>query len=175
MTDLAQGKAARPSAAIPSPPGIRPRPVAAATESGRAAAKAALDAALGGVELTGIDRRFLARLSQWDKRNATAVASLVQRARQAGRAERGLSQGQLDTVLAALMDAFAYRTSGAAATGCWDCTSRPSGLCTEHAKDADRARAFADLAAALSGDVAPTALPRLGAVPDFRQRAPVAS
>jgi hypothetical protein len=127
------------------------------------------------VELTAIDRRFLDRLSQWDKRNATAVASLMLRARQAGRSERVLSQGQLDAVLAALMDAFAYRTSGAASAGCWDCASRSSGLCPEHARDADRARDFADLAAALSCDVAPTSLPRLGAVPDFRQRAPVAS
>jgi len=79
------------------------------------------------------------------------------------------------TVIAALMDAFAYRTSGAAADGCWDCANRPSGLCAEHAKDADRARAFADLAAALSGKMAPTALPCMGAVAEYRQRTPVAS
>jgi len=165
-------------------------------------ARAALEAALTGVELTGYDRRFLTRLSQWDKRNAAAVASLVARARQAGRAEAGpspvqaeavlgtvqaeailgpvpaeagLSPAQRETVIAALMDAFAYRTSGAAADGCWDCANRPSGLCAEHAKDADRARAFADLAAALSGKMAPTALPCMGAVTEYRQRTPVAS
>jgi len=180
MTDLAQGQAARLGTAIGSPSSIRSRPVTAATDSGRAAARAALDAALSGVELTGIDRRFLARLSQWDKRNATTMASLVLRARQrgraeGGRAEAGLSPRQLDMVRAALTDAFAYRTSGAAAAGCWDCASRPSGLCGEHAKDADRARAFADLATALSGEVTPSALARLGAVPGFRQRTPVAS
>jgi len=43
-----------------------------------------LDDALRGVELTGVDRRFLARLSQWDKRNAITLASLIARARQAG-------------------------------------------------------------------------------------------
>jgi hypothetical protein len=180
MTDLAQGQAAGPGTVIGNPSDIRSRPVAAAADSGRAAAKAALDAALSGVELTGLDRRFLARLSQWDKRNATMVASLVLRARQRGRAEgaraeAGLSPRQLDTVRAALMDAFAYRTSGASAAGCWDCANRPSGLCGEHAKDADRARAFADLATALCGEAAPGARLRLGAVPDFRQRTPVAS
>jgi hypothetical protein len=165
MTDLAQGHAARPATALRD----------SSSDSGRAAARAALDAALSGVELTGIDRRFLARLSQWDKRNATTVASLILRARQSGRAEAGLSRRQLDTVIDALMDAFAYRTSGAAAAGCWDCANRPSGLCGEHAKDADRARAFADLVASLAGAVAPIPLPRLGADLEFRHRTPVAS
>jgi hypothetical protein len=58
-----------------------------APDSGRASARAALDAALAGVELTATDRRFLARLSQWDKRTATMVASLVQRARESGQGE----------------------------------------------------------------------------------------
>jgi hypothetical protein len=53
--------------------------------SGRAAARALLDDALSGVELTEGDRRFLIRLSQWDKRNAATVASLIVRARQRGR------------------------------------------------------------------------------------------
>lgn len=175
MTELAQGHAVRPDTAIPSPSSIRPRPVAAAPESGRVTARAALDAALSGVDLTGIDRRFLGRLSQWDKRNATTVASLFLRARQSGRSEAELSPRQLETLLDALMDAFAYRTSGAAAAGCWDCANRSSGLCSEHAQDAERARAFADLATALSGQVTPTAIPRLGAVPDYRQRTQVAS
>jgi hypothetical protein len=200
MTDLAQGQAARPRTAIPSPASIRPRPVAArpvaaASDSGRAAARAALHAALSGVGLTGIDRRFLARLSQWDKRSASTAASLMLRARQRGRTEAGLSARQLETMLAALVDAFDYRTSGAAATGCWDCANWSSDLCSDHAQDADRAREFADLATALTGQVvtgqaltgqaltgqvvtgqvAPTSMPRLGAVPDFRQRTPVAS
>ncbi len=174
MTDLAQGQAAGPGAAKPCPASSRPRPDAA-SDSGRTAARAALDGALSGVELTGIDRRFLARLSQWDKRNASTVASLMLRARQQGRAEAGLSARQLETVLAALLDAFDYRTSGAAATGCWDCANWSSGLCSDHAGDADRARDFADLAATLSGQVVPTSMPRLGAVPEFRQRTPVAS
>jgi hypothetical protein len=192
MTDLAQEQPAVSGAVNPSPSSIRPRPVAVAAGNGRsvaaerataadsrrAAARAALDAALRGVELTSSDRRFLARLSQWDKRNAIAVASLVMRAKQTGQAEAGLSPAQLDTLLAALLDAFAYRTSGAAATGCWDCANRPSGLCADHAKDAVRARAFADLAtvlSALSGEAAPAHLECLAAMPAFRQRTPVAS
>jgi hypothetical protein len=211
MTDLAQGPAATPCTAIPSPASIRPRPVAAAepvaaaSDSGRAAARAALETALSGVELTGFDRRFLARLSQWDKRSASTAASLMLRARRRGRTEAGLSGRQLETMLAALADAFDYRTSRAAATGCWDCANWSSDLCPDHAQDADRAREFADLATALAGQVmtgqaltgqaltgqvvtgqvvtgqvvtgqvAPTSMPRLGAVPDFRQRTPVAS
>jgi hypothetical protein len=175
MTDLAQEQAARPGTVLPSPAGVRPQLDKAASDSGRAAARAALETALSGVQLTGADLRFLARLSQWDKRNAATVASLVTRARQCGRAEAGLSPAQLDTVLAALIDGFAYRTSGAAAEGCWDCANRSSGLCGEHARDADRARDFADLAAALSGQAAPTSMPCLGALPDFRRRDAVAS
>ena len=57
------------------------------TDSKRAAARAELDAALSGVELTATDRRFLTRLSQWDKRTATTVASLVLRARESGQRE----------------------------------------------------------------------------------------
>jgi len=56
----------------------------AGPDSGRATARAALDAALAGVELTATDKRFLTRLSQWDKRTATTVASLVMRARESG-------------------------------------------------------------------------------------------
>jgi hypothetical protein len=111
-----------------------------------------LDAALTGVELTAPERRFLARLSQWDKRAVTTVASLLWRARQLGRREATLTATQLDVVRAALLDALEYRTSGAAPAGCWDCASRASGLCSEHAKDADRARCFADLAASLGGN-----------------------
>jgi hypothetical protein len=48
-----------------------------------------LDAALRGVELSPTDRRFLVRLSQWDKRSATTVASLIARAREQGRQEAG--------------------------------------------------------------------------------------
>src|SRR5579859_8071872 len=112
MTDLARGQAAkrwpggsspgnspRAGAAAPSPLSIRPRPRprAATPDSGRSAARAALDYALRGIELTGVDRRFVSRLSQWDKRTATTLAGLVGRARQAGRAE-ALAPGQLDIV-----------------------------------------------------------------------------
>ena len=145
MTDLAQQQAVRPGRATDVRSG----------DSGRAAARAELDAALRGVELTACDRRFLARLSQWDKRTATTMASLVSRARQRGRREAALSGRQLDVVLAALIDAVDYRTSGAASAGCWDCASRASGLCAEHAMDADRARSFAELAAVLCGQSAP--------------------
>ncbi|HUC59746.1 MAG TPA: hypothetical protein VMA95_20265 [Streptosporangiaceae bacterium] len=141
MTDLAQQQAGRPGRATDERSG----------DSGRAAARAELDAALRGVELTAPERRFLARLSQWDKRTATTVASLVSRARQRGRREGALSARQLDVVMAALADAVEYRTSGAASAGCWDCASRASGLCAEHERDADRAHGFAELAAVLRG------------------------
>ncbi len=164
MTTLAQGQAASAGIATPSPLCIRPRPRAAGADSGRATARAVLDDALRGIELTAIDRRFVSRLSRWDKRSATTVAALIARARQAGRGEahaeaqageaqtgqaqageaqagqaqtrqaqaRGaLTPGQLETVLAALTDAFAYRTCGASAAGCWDCASWASGLCAE--------------------------------------------
>jgi hypothetical protein len=97
MTDLAHGQVARPQVVRPQvrPQVARPsramvdqsesRPVP--PDSGRANAKAALDAALAGVELTATDRRFLTRLSQWDKRTATTVASLVLRARESGQRE----------------------------------------------------------------------------------------
>jgi hypothetical protein len=141
MTDLAQQQVGRPGRAKDERSG----------DSGRSAARAELDAALRGVELTATERRFLARLSQWDKRTATTVASLVSRARQRGRGEAALTARQLEVVVAALVDAVEYRTSGAASAGCWDCASRASGLCAEHARDADRARSFAGLAAALCG------------------------
>lgn len=59
----------------------------AGPDSGRATARAALDAALAGMELSATDRRFLARLSQWDKRSVTTIASLVLRARESGERE----------------------------------------------------------------------------------------
>jgi hypothetical protein len=176
VTDLAQGQAASVSIAIPSPLSIRPRPQSVTADSGRAMARAVLDDALSGVELTAVDRRFLSRLSQWDKRNATTVASLIARARQASRCEI-LTGEQLETVLCALVDAFAYRTSGAASEGCWDCANRASSLCAEHASDAESAHAFAELAAELSASIrqdAPPARPS-NAVAGFRHRAAVAS
>lgn len=175
MTDLAHGQAARSDIVNASPSSMRTRPQTASADSGRATARAVLKGALSGVELTALDRRFLSRLCQWDKRTATELASLVVRARQSGRGEAGLAPEQLEVVLAALMDAFAYRTSGAASAGCWECASRTSGLCAEHAKDADRARAFADLAAALSGKVTPAVLARLDTVPGYQHQAAVAS
>jgi hypothetical protein len=115
MTDLAQGPVTRPqvvrpqvtgpsramvdqSGSRPAPPEARPAvrqgPAASqAPDSGRASARAALDAALAGVELTATDRRFLARLSQWDKRTATTVASLVMRARESGQREAAMPDG----------------------------------------------------------------------------------
>jgi hypothetical protein len=180
MTDLAQAQAASAGIAIPSPLSIRPRAQSATADSGRAMARAVLDDALGGVELTAVDRRFLSRLSQWDKRNATTVGSLIARARQAGRCE-ALTGDQLETVLCALVDAFAYRTSGAASEGCWDCANRASGLCAEHARDADRAHAFASLAAELSGASAsirhdaPATRSAIDEVAGFRHQAAVAS
>jgi hypothetical protein len=67
----------------------------AGPDSGRATARAALDAALSGIELTATDKRFLARLSQWDKRTATTVASLVMRARESGQRDAALTPPQI--------------------------------------------------------------------------------
>ncbi len=108
MTDLAQGQVTRPtrpivtrpsratadqSASRPAPGAVRPAAVQqeAAPDSGRATARAALDAALSGVELTATERRFLTRLTQWDKREATAVASLITRARESGQRQAELT------------------------------------------------------------------------------------
>src|SRR5437588_9496299 len=122
MTDLAQGHAGSRTAAAARRTGIRPHAVTSAPGSGRAAARAALDTALSGVQLSAADQRFLARLSQWDKRNAAAVANLLLRARQRGRAdaEAELSGSPLEHLIGALTDALAYRTTGAASAGCWD-------------------------------------------------------
>jgi hypothetical protein len=79
------------------------------------------------VELTASDRRFIARLSQWDKRSATTLASLIARAREVGRSE-ALSAQQFGTEAEALMDAYAYTTSGAASACCWDCANLASDL-----------------------------------------------
>ena len=119
--------------------------------SARAAARADLQSALAGAALEGRDRQFLVSLVQWDKRHAASVLSLLRRARQAGRDEVALIPRQMKTVLAALGDAARYRSAGLAAANCWDCENLPGGRCAEHAKDDDRARAYAELAATLSG------------------------
>jgi hypothetical protein len=156
MSDRVQGGATGSVAAVPRPQAARPRPVGMPPGSGRvqlqrsgacrATVRDALDAALRGVRLGGRERQFLGRLVSWDKRNAAAVASLLWRARQAGRSEVALSARQLEVVLAALGDAAAYRASGAGAAGCWDCGNIPGGRCADHARDADRARACTELA-----------------------------
>ena len=174
MTDLAQGQAARPHRPAPTPARLAGRQQAAAPESGRGAARVALDSALGGVDLSPSEQRFVARLCQWDKRNAAAVTALIAKARQTGRDEAEMTPRQREIVLAALMDAFTYRTSGSAAEGCWECANRASGLCAEHSKDADRARAFADVATALCRTIAPASIARIDSA-DFRRRTAVAS
>ena len=164
MTDLAQGQAV--SAGSRSKPVEHPPTAAAAAAgSGRATARAVLDGALRGVALTAVERRFLTRLTQWDKRTATTVAALIARARQGGRRE-ALTGGSANGARGAL-DAFAYRTSGAASAGCWDCANLSSGLCAEHARDADRAHAFAELAAVCPGGAPHAALHRLDPAADF--------
>jgi hypothetical protein len=176
MTSLAvSAQAATAVAAVPTPACIQPRRVpvavaaglgssslpgglvedlAAGAEPRRGTARQLLDAALAGVRLGGRDRQFLARLVHWDKRNAASVASLLERAREAGReagrTEAGLCPRQLEIVIAALGDAAVYRASGAAATSCWDCEMVRGGRCADHARDFDRASAYADLASALS-------------------------
>ncbi len=143
-------------------------------ESRRGAARA-LEMVLTGVRLGGRDRQFLSRLVHWDKRNAASVASLLWRARLAGRAEAALTPRQLETVLAALGDAAAYRSSDADATGCWDCENLPGSRCADHARDAERARAYADLAVLLSGRAAQPDLLQPTDISGYRHRTPVAS
>jgi hypothetical protein len=205
ITDPGNGRAASQKAAVPTPSCIRPRkgpgdkaptgPAArgagpavsptgraagpaialAGSGSGRGAAREALEAALSGVDLADRDRQFLGRLVHWDKRNAASVVSLLRRARQAGRDEVALTPRQLETVLAALGDAARYRSSGTAATGCWDCENIPSGRCADHVKDNDRARAYAELAAALSGPGGLDGIPEPRDLTGYRRRRPVAS
>ena len=186
MTSLAvQAQAATAVAVVPTPACIQPRraavcevPVAVAAGAGapaddlaaprRGTARQLLDAALAGVRLGGRDRQFLARLVHWDKRNAAEVASLLERAREAGRAEGGLTPRQLETVIAALGDAAVYRASGAAATSCWDCEMVRGGRCADHTRDFDRASAYADLASTLSVPGSPAPAPAWPALPGPR-------
>jgi hypothetical protein len=196
MTSLAvQAQAATAVAIVPTPACIQPRraPVAVAPDVAgpagdepagddaagprRGTARQLLDAALAGVRLGGRDRQFLARLVHWDKRNAASVASLLERAqeagRAAGRAEAGLTPRQLELVVTALGDAAVYRASGAAATSCWDCDMVPGRRCADHARDFDRASVYADLASALSAPRPARDCP--ADITPFRHRAPVAS
>ncbi|HXW44361.1 MAG TPA: hypothetical protein VEL03_06225 [Streptosporangiaceae bacterium] len=152
-----------------------PAIVLATGPSGRAAAREELEAALAGVQMSAKDRQFVGRLVHWDKRNAVSVGSLLRRARQAGRDEAALTPRQMEMVLAALADAARYRSSGVSASGCWDCLNIPSGRCAEHAKDDDRARAYTELAAALSGRGAQDGLPEPRDIAGYRRRRPVAS
>lgn len=195
MTDPGNGTGVRQKSAVPTPSCIRPRrapgeqacttavtsPVPAITvaagQTGRAATREDLQAALTGIALASRDRHFLARLVHWDKRNAASVVSLLRRARQAGREEAALTPRQLETVLAALGDAARYRSSGLAATGCWDCDNIPGGRCAEHARDNDRARAYAELAAALAAisDAAGAGMAQPSDIAGYRRRRPVAS
>jgi hypothetical protein len=116
----------------------------------RASVRDALDAALGGPVLRSRDKQFLNRLVKWDKRNAASVVSLLWRARLVGRAESGLSEGELAIVLGALSDAATYRDSGAGSLGCRDCENMLDGRCAEHAGDLDRARSCTELASVLA-------------------------
>jgi hypothetical protein len=173
---------------LPQPPGGAPADTGAAAAgrtsaaeqagtgaSGRAAARDALDAVLSGVRLGSRERQFLRRLVQWDKRNAASVAALLWRARMTGREEAALTARQLDLVLGALSDAARYRTSGADAMGCWDCENLPGSRCAEHSRDADRARAYLDIGAQLSGRPTQADLPKPTDIAGYRGRTPVAS
>lgn len=165
-----QGPALSDGAASQGAPISLPR-----TDSRRTAARTALDAVLTGIRLGGRDRQFLSRLVHWDKRNAASVASLLWRARLAGRDEAALTPRQLEVVLGALGDAVLYRTSGADTSSCWDCENIPGGRCADHAKDADRARACADLALLLLSKTAPPGLPRPTDIAGYRRQTSVAS
>jgi hypothetical protein len=173
------------AAGVPQPPVPAARGTALGTQCGpavggrsdspRTAVRGALDAALTGVSLTRRDRQFLSRLVHWDKRNAASVAALLWLARLTGRDEAALTPRQLDVVLGALSDAFEYRSSGADALGCWDCENIPGGSCADHARDADRARTYAELASVLSGGLTQADLPRPTDIAGYRSRTPVAS
>jgi hypothetical protein len=194
MSNPGQLPATGKVAAVPTPACVRPRrapdneaPVSVASALPdqpdaavrRSTARELLDAALTGVQLGCRDSQFLTRLVHWDKRNAASVASLLTRARETGRDEGreagGLTQRQLEGVLAALGDAAAYRASGAAGDDCWDCQILPGARCAYHARDIDRARAYAELAATLSGTAVAAELPKPREISGYRRRTPVAS
>jgi hypothetical protein len=190
MSDRAQLPVTGPVTVIPTPSCIRPRPAAddqagarvtpglparGETGSRRTAAREVLEKALRGVRLSSRDRSFVARLVHWDKRNAAAVASLLARAREAGREEAGLTPRQREVVIAALRDAAIYRASGVAGLGCWDCEIIPGGRCAEHARDFDRAGSYAELEATLAGTAAQPGLPEPRDIAGYRRRTPVAS
>jgi hypothetical protein len=191
MTDPVQTQATGP-VAVPTPSCVRPRrgtgDLSAAERavgetamgehqggSRRSAARELLDSALAGIRLSCRDRQFVSRLVHWDKRNAESVASLLTRARQAGCEEAGLTARQRELIIAALSDAAEYRASGAAGTGCWDCEMIPGGRCASHARDNDRARSYAELAAILSGGPTQAELARPMVIAGYRRRTPVAS
>jgi hypothetical protein len=182
MIDRVQAPEVGNVTAAPRPPPVRPRPAPIPRQprgTCRATVRDALDAALRGITLGGRDHQFLGRLVHWDKRNGAAVASLLWRARQAGRSEVALSARQMEIVLTALADAAAYRASGAVAAGCWDCENISGGRCADHARDADRARACTELAVHLAAGTAAVAaadnLHRPTAISGFRHRTSVAS
>ncbi len=170
-----------PGAVLPGAvlPGTVPvqvqRDCVARPEASRAGARGALAAALAGVHLGCRDRQFLSRLVHWDKRSAASVASLIRRARLAGRAEAALTPRQHEVVMMALRDAAVYRASGADAIGCWDCENCPGSQCADHARDSDRSRGYADLAVQLSGLAREPALGQLAEVTGYRHPTPVAS
>lgn len=194
---------AAPGRSVPGAPDGDRRPVSGsqltvtAISSGRATARAAVHAALGGVRLGVRDRQFLSRLVNWDKRNAASVASLLLRARQAGRSEARLTDQQREIVLAALTDAAVYRAAGRASAFCWECEMVPGSKCGEHAGDGERALAYTQvarmiaaqaegdlsLAAAeaedaskdLPGSAIDSALPGPSSLAEYRSRAQVAS
>ncbi len=157
----------------------------------RAAVRDELDAALAGAPLSARDKQFLGKLVHWDKRNAASVASLLRRARRAGRNEAALTPVQLDMVLAALKDAVVHRVAGVDSVGCWDCENVRGGRCPEHSRDFERARDYADLAALLSArggqahidgelcstDLAPTPTPIQPPtdISGYRRRTPIVS
>jgi hypothetical protein len=194
MTDPAQVQATGQVAVVPTPSCVRPRravveqapvtvtpslPARPGTGSRRATVREKLEGALAGVRLGSRDSQFLTRLVHWDKRNAASVAALLVRAREAGREagreEAGLTPRQLEVVMAALGDAALYRSSGAAGLGCWDCEIIPGGRCAYHVRDNDRATAYAELTAVLSGHATQAELPKPRDIAGYRRRTPVAS
>ncbi len=174
--DAANRAPARPP---PDPHGSPDQPPAPhvpqqAPKDQRVSVRAALDAALGGAVLRSGDKQFLNKLVKWDKRNVASVVSLLWRTRLAGRAEAGLSEGELEIVLDALADAATYRDSGASSLGCWDCENKLDGRCAEHAKDPDRARSCTELASALTARKVRAELPAPADIDNYPEFSTVA-
>jgi hypothetical protein len=120
--------------------------------------------AAAGVALGAFDVRIVSWLAGWEPQTCAVVAGLISRAyvagchgRAAGAEEggagladnRGLSVGEVATVVAALADAAELICEQAA--WCWECAVAPSALCGVHEEALARAEDYDWLAGLLRG------------------------